>query len=44
MEVGQWATHINEISDELKHVGQFEEVEKWLNLISWTMNEHFRIP
>jgi hypothetical protein len=32
MEVGQWATHINRISDELKHEGQFEEVEKWLNL------------
>lgn len=30
--LGNGQSHINAISDELKHVGQFEEVEKWLNL------------
>jgi hypothetical protein len=30
--LGNWKTDINGISDEFKHVGQFEKVEKWLNL------------
>jgi hypothetical protein len=37
----------NGISDELKHVGQFEKVEKWLNLDKldneWTFLQYFKV-